>query len=274
MLHHFLLIPDGSRRYSVREYLANVFSREGKFPLISQDMPQLEERIKTYVSMGRDPLYDRELHVDHLKDIDTDPAFLREAYRKAAQNIDSILRHVLARNNDLILPVHSVSLYALQPPNLHRKPHEIDAMLLAEIEEFEAWARDQESMQKTHFTFVGDMKLLESHPLGKLYQTAAKALENASQGKELSVFILAPYEGSWEINHAVHDGKFDESRLIVPPVDLVVRSSGEKRISEGIPLQCRNAEYVFRNEYSPDFTLVVFREVVEEFYQRARRFGK
>ncbi len=147
-------------------------------------------------------------------------------------------------------------------------------MLQAELEQFMEWSQDETLLAYAQFRFIGDLALLDKHPMGHIYKEAAHRLEESSKGEKLKVFILAPYYYSWEVNQAIVDGVFDESRLNVPLVDLVIRTSDEKRISEAIPIQSRNAEYVFRKQYFPDFDIPLFKGVLAEFYQRQRRFGR
>mgnify|MGYP001596856888 CR=1 FL=1 len=266
-LTHLLLIPDGNRRYAKRKYIAEVLSQYDSLASLPKDIAeQLEERIRKYLQTGRDPYYDENME-DHLKHLDVATDCL-QAYRKGATNIDSIIRLVLANGS-----ASTISIYGLQPANLQRKAEEIDTMLQAEIEQFNKWLHDAQFLSTVKFRFVGDLILLESHPKGHTYQEATKILEESSSGQKLDIFILAPYDYRWEINQAIREGRFEESRLIVPPIDLVIRTSGEKRISEAVPIQIRNAEYIFRREYFPDFTLDIFHKVLEEFYNRQRTFG-
>lgn len=271
-LNHLLLIPDGNRRYAKLEHLAKILSEEGN--LASLKLPkdvvlQLEERIRRYVKTKRDPLYDEAGMVDYLKNLGTEADSLSRAYKKGAENIDSIIRYLLS--NGL---ASTISVYGLQPTNLQRKAEEIDAMLQAEIEQFRKWYQDTQLLKDVKFRFVGDFALLKTHSLGHGYEEIAKSLEEDSNGQKLRIFILAPYDYRWEINQAIRDGKFEESNLIVPPVDLVIRTSGEQRISEAIPIQSRNAEYIFSRQYLPDFTVDIFNGVLKEFHNRQRRFGQ
>lgn len=267
---NILLIPDGNRRYARREHLATVLSDQGSLARLnlSEDVAvQLEERIRRFLQTGRDPFYDADM-LDYLIEFDIGLDFL-PAYKKGASNIDSVVRYILS---DRL--ANAISIYGLQPANLQRRAEEIDAMLRAEIDQFNQWAQDVGLLADVKFKFVGDLSLLEKYPQGYLYQEAAKKLEESSKGQKLQIFILAPYDYRWEVNQEIRDGVFDESRLVVSLVDLVIRTSNERRISEALPIQSRNAEYVFRREYFPDFTLPVFREVIAEFYQRSRRFGR
>ena len=55
--------------------------------------------------------------------------------------------------------------------------------------------------------------------------------------------------------------------------DLLIRTSGEQRISNFLLWQCAYSELVFRDELWPDFTRAAFEAALEEFETRARRFG-
>jgi undecaprenyl diphosphate synthase len=55
--------------------------------------------------------------------------------------------------------------------------------------------------------------------------------------------------------------------------DLIIRTSGEKRLSNYLLWQSAYAEFVFRDELWPDFTREVFQQSLAEFTVRRRRFG-
>ena len=59
----------------------------------------------------------------------------------------------------------------------------------------------------------------------------------------------------------------------LPPPDLLIRTGGEQRISNFLLWQCAYTEFVFINDYWPDFTAEVFAKAVVEYWQRDRRFG-
>ncbi len=59
----------------------------------------------------------------------------------------------------------------------------------------------------------------------------------------------------------------------IPDPDLVIRTSGEKRISNYLLWQAAYAEYVFLDVLWPDFTGEVFAGAIEEYYRRERRYG-
>ena len=60
----------------------------------------------------------------------------------------------------------------------------------------------------------------------------------------------------------------------LPPVDLMIRTSGEERLSNFLLYQCAYAEFLFVPEFWPDFTREVFARALATYFGRARRFGK
>ena len=67
-------------------------------------------------------------------------------------------------------------------------------------------------------------------------------------------------------------GALDTASL--PPVDLVIRTSGEQRTSGFMPLQAAYAELYFSEQYFPDFSAKDFENALKEYGKRQRRFGK
>jgi len=75
-----------------------------------------------------------------------------------------------------------------------------------------------------------------------------------------------------EINEEVLMKNLDTNDL--PDVDFVIRTSGEMRLSNFLPLQAAYAELYFPKIYWPDFDKKQFDLALEEFKKRERRFGK
>jgi undecaprenyl diphosphate synthase len=78
----------------------------------------------------------------------------------------------------------------------------------------------------------------------------------------------AAYAGGGEEEFASH--------LYAPEMhdpDLLIRTSGEQRISNYLLWQCAYSEFVFRDELWPDFSRESFRESLDEYDERGRRFG-
>ena len=63
------------------------------------------------------------------------------------------------------------------------------------------------------------------------------------------------------------------SKLLGPDVDLLIRTSGEQRLSDFLLWECAYAEMVFTNRLWPDFSREDLAQAVAEFHRRDRRFG-
>jgi undecaprenyl diphosphate synthase len=106
--------------------------------------------------------------------------------------------------------------------------------------------------------------------------------EELTRGNDrISFFVAFNYGGRSEIVDAARrfsGSEEDEFRahLYAPEMhdpDVLIRTSGELRISNYLLWQCAYAELVFREELWPDFTRQAFRESLDEFEDRRRRFG-
>ena len=91
---------------------------------------------------------------------------------------------------------------------------------------------------------------------------AAKAFAKDVQGKKRKVE---------ELNEELFDSYLDTKDL--PEPDLVIRTSGEKRVSNFLIWQAAYAEYVFIDTLWPDFNIDVFAQALREYAGRERRFG-
>ncbi len=87
---------------------------------------------------------------------------------------------------------------------------------------------------------------------------------------------LAEDAAAGRLDPAAIDERALEARLFtdgIPDPDLIVRTSGEKRISNFLLWQAAYAEFVFLDTLWPDFTKRDLEAAIEEFHRRERRFG-
>ncbi|HEX9966690.1 MAG TPA: undecaprenyl diphosphate synthase family protein, partial [Solirubrobacterales bacterium] len=97
----------------------------------------------------------------------------------------------------------------------------------------------------------------------------------------ITLFVAFNYGGRAEIVDAARSfqgGSEEDFRrgLYAPEMndpDLLIRTSGEHRVSNYLLWQCAYSELVFRDELWPDFTREAFEASLREFEQRRRRFG-
>ena len=99
--------------------------------------------------------------------------------------------------------------------------------------------------------------------------------------ERISLFVAFNYGGRAEIVDAARSfqgGSEEEFRrhLYAPEMhdpDLLIRTSGEQRVSNYLLWQCAYSELVFREELWPDFDRAAFEDSLREYERRQRRFG-
>jgi undecaprenyl diphosphate synthase len=107
------------------------------------------------------------------------------------------------------------------------------------------------------------------------------AERTTARNQRITLFVAFNYGGRAEIVDAARSfrGSTEEefrAHLYAPDMhdpDLLIRTSGEQRISNYLLWQCAYSEFVFREELWPDFTREAFEESLAEFDRRRRRFG-
>jgi undecaprenyl diphosphate synthase len=117
-------------------------------------------------------------------------------------------------------------------------------------------------------------------------------VESQTAGGSYKLVIAADYGGQWDIVQAarsmaeavaageIKPTDIDEERFSkaiclsdLPPVDLLIRTGAETRISNFLLWQLSYAELYFSQCYWPDFDTSWFKKAIREFYRRQRRFG-
>lgn len=184
------------------------------------------------------------------------------------------------------LGVKYLTVYAFSTENWKRSQDEIAGIMRLLRRYLEEALRDMEK-NRVCFRFFGDLTRL-SPQLQKLCLDA----QSRSQDYDVQVNFCLNYGGRDEIVHAarafaeeVAQGKRSPEELTeglfenflysagVPDPELVIRPSGEKRISNFMLWQSAYSEYVFMNVLWPDFTPEHLDEAIAEYHRRNRRFG-
>ncbi len=101
------------------------------------------------------------------------------------------------------------------------------------------------------------------------------------ENTRITLFVAFNYGGRAEIVDAARTFRGESEaefrdHLYAPDMhdpDLLIRTSGEQRISNYLLWQCAYSEFVFRDELWPDFDREAFEASLEEYRSRARRFG-
>lgn len=180
-----------------------------------------------------------------------------------------------------------MSLYAFSTENWNRPKAEINH-LFNYLEAF--FKREINRLIKDGSRVIasGDLSKLPE----KTRKTVLDAIDRTKDLKNFTFNICLNYGGKDELVRAaklfakdVQEGKKDIEDLNensfeeylytkgLPPVDLLIRTSGELRTSNYLPWQLAYAEFIFPKTPWPDFTKEEFRKCIDEYYSRNRRFG-
>jgi undecaprenyl diphosphate synthase len=181
------------------------------------------------------------------------------------------------------LGIESLAVYAFSTENWSRPIDEVEALMEIFGETIERELEDL-AAQGVRCRFVGRRDRAPDWLRAKMEQ-----LEAATADKEkLQLWIAFDYGGRAELVDAarrlVERGgeaeDVDETALAaclyepeMPDPDLVIRTSGERRISNFLLWQSAYAEYVFTDTLWPDFGPEELRSAIEEYARRRRRFG-
>jgi undecaprenyl diphosphate synthase len=125
--------------------------------------------------------------------------------------------------------------------------------------------------------FIGRREGIDPDLVGRMDWAEELTAEN----QRITLFVAFNYGGRSEILDAAerYDGGGEQEfqrGLYAPEMhdpDLLIRTSGEQRISNYLLWQCAYSEFVFREELWPDFSREAFAESLEEYRARRRRFG-
>ena len=184
------------------------------------------------------------------------------------------------------LGVKYLTVYAFSTENWKRSADEVAGIMRLLRRFLEEALQDMEK-NRVCFRFFGDLSKL-SPELQKLCADAV----NRSKDYDVQVNFCLNYGGRDEIVSAarafatdVAAGKHRPEDLTedmlsgylytrdVPDPELIIRPSGEKRISNFLLWQSAYSEYVFMNVLWPDFAPSHLDEAIEEYHRRNRRFG-
>ncbi len=199
----------------------------------------------------------RELHV-------------REGHQAGAEIVKARLRDAVE------FGVEELTVFSFSTENWSRSPEEVSALM----EMFSQRITDETpelDAEGVRMRFIGRREGISQALLDQMDE----AERTTSGNTTITFFIAFNYGGRAEIVDAARkfEGGSEEdfrAGLYAPDMhdpELLIRTSGEKRISNYLLWQCAYSEFVFRDELWPDFSREAFRETLDEYAQRSRRFG-
>jgi undecaprenyl diphosphate synthase len=200
-----------------------------------------------------------------------------EGHQAGVENLHSAIKYFAK------LKLKYLTLYGFSTENWKRPKEEIEGLLNLLQE-----AIDEETLElHKNGIRIRHLGRRENLPAG-LQRAIAKAVELTKDNQGMTLSIAFDYGGRTEILDAVRkianegippkkiDEQLFESYLYtagMPPVDLVIRTAGELRISNFLIWQTAYSEYYFAEVFWPDFDSKEIDKALLAYSQRQRRFG-
>ena len=200
------------------------------------------------------------------------------------RGVDSVRNTVEAASE---LGIGYLTLYAFSTENWNRPKYEIDALMRILVKSLH---KEMKTLMKNNIRLeaIGD---LVSLPAGS-QKELMKSMQATSGNTGLTLVLALSYSSRWEIIEAVKsifnevkDGKLEAEKIDsdcfnrflttrnIPEPELLIRTSGEYRISNFLLWQIAYTELYFTPVLWPDFCKEDFYEAIIDFQHRERRFG-
>jgi len=204
-----------------------------------------------------------------------------EGHRRGAESARAVIKEAAA------LGVKYLTLFGFSSENWKRPSGEVtDLMGLLRLYLRKELA--ELNKQGVRFRVIGERARLPGDVQDLIDAAEARTRDNTG----LNLIIALSYGGRAELVNAaralaerVRAGELDPAAIDeaefsrhletagIPDPDLLIRTSGEQRISNFLLWQCAYTEFVFTDTLWPDFGAEAFREAVSEFQSRERRYG-
>ncbi|MBV9988463.1 MAG: isoprenyl transferase [Chitinophagaceae bacterium] len=186
------------------------------------------------------------------------------------------------------LGIHYLTLYAFSTENWDRPQREVEGLMTLLVDTIR---KEVPTLNKNNIRLhvIGDLGMLPKFASDELQE----ALDMTRANTGLNLVMALSYSSRWELVNAVKNigldvkaGKVDPSTITqdtlqqylttseFPDPELMIRTSGEYRISNFLLYQLAYAELYFTNTRWPDFRKDNLYEAIIDFQARERRFGK
>jgi tritrans,polycis-undecaprenyl-diphosphate synthase [geranylgeranyl-diphosphate specific] len=206
-------------------------------------------------------------------------------HEKGAETVELLLDWCLKLN------VKYITLYAFSTENFRRPPEEIDEIMKISEEKFLKLLTDERiHKNKVHVKVLGRTNLLPE----SLQQLISEVEKTTSEYDNQFLNFAFAYGGRAEIVDAtkiiaeqvkvgklelddINENTFEKylytSHMTKQEPDLIIRTSGEERLSGFLLWQSAYSELIFLDVYWPDFRFIDLLRVIRTFQQRKRRYG-
>ncbi len=181
-----------------------------------------------------------------------------------------------------------LTLYAFSTENWNRPQNEVDALMALLISTI---SKETATLTKNNIRLqaIGDLKSLP----GECYTELMEAIQTTSTNTRMTLVLALSYSAKWEITNALKQisEKIERKELTsadvnenliesmlctlnIPDPELLIRTSGEHRVSNFLLWQIAYSEFYFTDKLWPDFRKQDLVDALLDFQNRERRFGK
>ena len=201
-------------------------------------------------------------------------------HREGAESVRAVLK-AAARAG-----VKYLSLYAFSEENWNRPKSEVSTLMSLMVESIR---KELPSLMENGVRFV--MLGNRSRFSENLLRVIDQAMEATAANTRITLVVFLSYSGKWDLMQAMKKAAsslspeafqalqpqdFDPYLVTagIPDPDLLIRTSGELRISNYLLWQSAYTEFYFTDVLWPDFRDEAFQEALDEYARRDRRYGK
>lgn len=199
-----------------------------------------------------------------------------EGHLAGSNNLEKLIVHI--SNTDL----KYLSLYVFSNENFKRDIKEVSYLMNLFVKMFKHVSKKYKDYN-IKIIFSGRRDKLPINVLKEMDKLTRETKDNTG----LVVNFCLNYSSHLEIIDAIKKIQKDNLKIEelnedimnkylyqdLPPIDLLIRTSGEQRLSNFMLWQLYYAELFFTKTYFPDFTGKEYDSIIEDFYKRNRRFG-
>jgi len=216
----------------------------------------------------------------------------RWAKQRSLQRLDGHRHGVSALRSTLegclSAGVEYLTVYAFSIENWERSPEEVSGLMELFVQSCRAEI-DTLNNNNIRFRAIGKLDMLSE----ECYQNLKFTEEQTKNNTALTLVVSISYSSRWEIAHAakqiaedVKTNKIQTEQIeeqlfadylttnFLPDPDLLIRTSGEYRVSNYLLWQIAYSELYFTDVLWPDFTKEELYKAISDFQKRERRFGK
>lgn len=184
--------------------------------------------------------------------------------------------------------VKYMTVYAFSTENWQREPAEVEALMNLLRHYLDTGFKELQE-NNARIIFIGERQMLAADILEKM----AKIEADTAQNNEVTLCVALSYGGRQEITAAARElakevqqgtlkpEEIDMAKVAsklytagMPEPDLMIRTSGEERISNYLLWQLAYTEFYFSPTLWPDFSKEELKKIIEEYLARERRYGK